>query len=40
LGLLHLVILIMTQCGQSFSCSILHSSLKRPPQGGSLDNLA
>jgi hypothetical protein len=40
LHMLHLIIHLMMQCDQSFSCSISHSSLKRPPQGGSLDHLA
>jgi hypothetical protein len=36
---LHLIILLMSQDGQSFSCSILHTSLEWPPQYESLDYL-
>jgi hypothetical protein len=40
LRVLDLVILVMMQCGQSFSCGISHSSFEGPPRGRSLDHLA
>jgi hypothetical protein len=40
LGMLHLVILIMMQRGQSFSCGISYSSLECPPRGDSLNHMA
>jgi hypothetical protein len=39
LGMLHLVILDITQCSQRFMCNISNSSLEHPPQGGSLNHL-
>jgi hypothetical protein len=38
--MLYLVIFFMMKYSQSFSCSISHSSLDRPPRGGSLNHLA
>jgi hypothetical protein len=40
LGMLHLVIIVVSQDGQSFLCSISHSSIECPLQYGSLDHLA
>jgi hypothetical protein len=40
LRMLHLIILHMSQDGQSFTCSISHSSLERAPRDESLDHLA
>jgi hypothetical protein len=40
LGMLHLVVLVVTQCNQSFTCSISNSSLERPSQGDNLNHLA
>jgi hypothetical protein len=37
--MLHLIILVMTQYNQSFSCSISHTFLACPPQCRSLDHL-
>jgi hypothetical protein len=37
--MLHLIILFMSQNDQSFSRSISHASLERPPWCGSLDHL-
>jgi hypothetical protein len=37
--MLHLIILLVIRDGQSFSCSISHTSLKCPPWCGSLDHL-
>jgi hypothetical protein len=39
LGMLHLVVVHMVECGQGFACSIANSTLERPPRGGSLDHL-
>jgi hypothetical protein len=39
LGVLHLVIYLVMQCGQSFSCNISNSTLERPPWGSNLDHL-
>jgi hypothetical protein len=38
--LVRLIILFMSQNGQSFSRSIPHTSLERPPRCGGLDHLA
>jgi hypothetical protein len=40
LGMLHLVVLIVTQHGQCFMCSISNSSIERPPRSSNLDHLA
>jgi hypothetical protein len=38
--MLYLLIRFMSQNSQSFSCSLSHASLERPPRCGSLDHLA
>jgi hypothetical protein len=39
LRMLHLFLRFMSQQHQSFSCSLSHASLKRPPWCGSLDHM-